>query len=190
MRRLLTGLLAAVLLPITGPAAPVPKHLMKNRPAYYFPTTVGAKWEYESGTVVVVSKVEEGKGAKVVTVTYDGQKGAPFEVVEVSAAGLVRTVSGGGKLDPPLVMLKGPVKVGDSWAMSTAGLEGAKTIGAVETIKVPAGTFEAVRVDSDYTFVGRRRLNSAWYAPGVGLLKMTEDGNTIWLLKSFTPGKE
>ena len=40
----------AVALPIVfapvAPAAPVPKHLMKNQePVCYFPTTVGAKWE-------------------------------------------------------------------------------------------------------------------------------------------------
>jgi hypothetical protein len=191
---LLAVLLAVVLLPLLAPAAPVPKHLMKDRPEYYFPTTVGAKWVYDDtggDYVVIVSQVEDRKGTRVVTVEREtGERRVPEEVMEVSATGFVRTHGPDGALDAPLVILKVPFKVGDSWTIRFDGIEGTKTIGAVETIKVPAGTFEAVRVDTDYARANQRRLNRCWYAPGVGLLKMTEDGNDLWILKSFTPGKE
>jgi hypothetical protein len=48
-----------------------------------------------------------------------------------------------------------------------------------------------VRVDVEYTLGGPKTFSlSAWYAPNVGLVKMTQDGNDIWLLKSFTPGEK
>jgi hypothetical protein len=194
MRRLLPILLAAILFAPGAPGAPVPKHLAGDRPVYYFPTTVGAKWVYDDTNgdyVVVVTRVEERKGTRVVTVereTGDGR--VPEEVMEVSATGFVRTHYPGGVLDPPLEILKVPFKVGDSWPFRLDGCEGTKTISAVETIKVPAGTFEAVRVDTEYTRANQRRLVRSWYAPGIGLLRMTEDGTDLWVLKAFVPGKE
>jgi hypothetical protein len=200
VRCLLPALFAAVLLPHLTPAAPVPKHLMKE-PVYYYPTTVGAKWAYEDDLVRVVSKVEERDGIKVVTVERgDGDQRTPYEVVEVSATGLVRTECSVGKLNPPYVLLKAPFKIGDSWTFdspgspSIAASQGTCVIASVEQIKVPAGTFEAVRVDVDYTInIGnewRPEKIRSWYAPNVGLVKMTnEKGEIVWLLKSFSSGK-
>jgi hypothetical protein len=53
--------------------------------------------------------------------------------------------------------------------------------GPIETVKVPAGKFKAIRVDrkdSDeyYTF---------WYTPGIGLVK-NQDKTSVLELKSFT----
>ena len=196
MRRLFSALLVPTVVAALAPAAPVPKHLMREQgPAYYYPTTVGAKWVYEDTAggdyVVVVTKVEDRKGTKVVTAEREtGEQRVPEEVMEVSATGFVRTHCWDGALDPPLPILNVPFKVGDSWAFRFDGGGGTKTIGAIETIKVPAGTFEAVRVDTDFTRANQRRLTHWWYAPGVGLVKMTEDDRIVWLLKSFTPGKE
>ncbi len=192
MCRLLAVLLVPLAVAAGALAAPVPKHLMKNQgPVYYYPTTVGAKWVYDGDHELVVSKVEDRKGAKVVTVEQETAKGRNVnEVMEVSEAGLARLSCGGAPFDAPLDMLRAPCRVGTTWKVNTAGIEGTDTIAAVETIKVPAGTFEAVRVDAQYTFVNQQRTYSAWYAPGVGLLKMTEGDKVIWLLKSFTPGKE
>ena len=195
MRRFLAVLLVPVVVVALAPAAPVPKHLMKNRgPAYYYPTTVGAKWVYDDNGrdhVLVISKVEDRKAAKVVTVEHDdGKRRTVDEVMEVSEGGLARLACGGEPFGVPLVMLKGPFRAGTTWENKTAGIEGTDTIGAVETIKVPAGTFEAVRVDAEYTLANQPMSYTAWYAPNVGLLKMTEGDKVLWLLKSFTPGKE
>lgn len=193
MRRLLPVLLAPLLFALSAPAAPVPKHLMKDRkPAYYFPTTVGAKWEYDSRTVSVaaVDDSKDVRGAKVVTVcdASPNGRGAIDEVMEVSETGLRRIGFGGDPFDVPLPMLQGPFEVGTKWEIKTKGAEGIGEITAFEVIEVPAGKFEAVRVDLVQKKQGR--TIRAWYAPGVGLLKMTENDRTIWLLKSFTPGKE
>ncbi|QJW97110.1 TapB family protein [Frigoriglobus tundricola] len=191
MRRFLAVLLIPVVVAAVAPAAPVPKHLMKQ-PVYYFPTTVGAKRVYEGNgreQVLVVSKVEDNKGAKVVTVEEEGANGrVANEVMEMSESGLARLGLGGTSFDAPLAMLQAPFRVGTTWKLKAAGVEGTNTITAVETIKVPAGAFEAIRVDSDYTLAGQKRSCSFWYAPGIGLVKTMWDGKEN-VLKSFVPGK-
>jgi hypothetical protein len=177
-----------------GRTAPVPRHLMKDSPVRYHPVTSGAKWEYERDgktVTLVASKVETRGAARVVTVEIQGQdRRGPCWVVEVSEVGLAQTELGGLEMNPPLMWLQAPIKVGNSWGITTRYLKGTKTIGAVEKVTVPAGTFEAVRVDSDYTLQGNKEKGSTWFAPGVGLLRMTDsNGDDVWLLKSFTPGK-
>jgi hypothetical protein len=143
--------------------------------------------------VKVIDKVKDAESAKVITVISLDAKGAKFsdeEETEVSANGLVQRGSGGKQLDVPLVILKTPIAVGTSWEVKTVGFEGVATIGAIETIEVPAGKFEAVRVDLEQTVGGRNRKVQAWYALGIGLVKMTQNGEELWLLKSFTPAKE
>ncbi|MBY0460989.1 MAG: DUF3108 domain-containing protein, partial [Gemmataceae bacterium] len=115
--------------------------------------------------------------------------GVAYQVAEVSAAGVFRTQSAGTVMDPPLALVRTPFRAGDTWAFNTAGLDGTKKVLGVEAVKVPAGTFDAVRIETDYTTGGVRRKSEAWYAPGVGLIKLTEDGRDTMLLKSFTPGK-
>lgn len=190
MRRLLAVILVAVSFAVLAPAAPVPKHLMKNRPVYYFPVTPGATWVYE-GNTYVVEKVENEKGAKIVSVVSvsDGRK-TPGEVMQVSETGLMRLSTGGPLFDVPLPMLQGPFRVGTTWEIKTSGAQGQAKIISLEPIKVPAGTFEAVCVELEQSPGGRPRTIRAWYAPGVGLLKMTENDREIWLLQAFTPGKE
>lgn len=193
VRHVLAALVVSLSGVLIAPAAPVPKHLMKA-PVCYFPTTPGAKWVYDeagSESVFVASAVEERKGTKVVTVERDDRSGrVAEEVMEVSATGTVRTHGRSGVLDAPLEILRVPFRVGDVWAFKSGGLEGTKTVVAVETIKVPAGTFEAVCVDTAYTFGGQKRQSTAWYAPNVGIVKVIQqDTNSTRVLKSFVPGK-
>lgn len=195
MRRLLPLLLFA--LPVfapAAPAAPVPKHLKKDQSTYYYPTTPGAKWVYVSTNrewVYIVTKVEDRKGTKVVTVESEtDDKREPEEVMAVSATGFFRTHDSDGPIDKPLEILRVPFKVGDSWTFHFGGAEGTKTIGAIETIKVPAGTFEVVRVDTELKRGNQVRLTRWWYAPGVGMVQMSEGDTVVWTLKAFTPGKE
>jgi hypothetical protein len=199
--RPLAALSAAILCAALAPAAPVPKQPAKG-PVYYYPTKPGAKWVYDSPggeQNLVVSKVDDRKGTKVVTTeVVTGKKRELFEVVEVSAAGLVETDCPAGKHSPPLVLLKLPFKAGDSWAYDSPGagglaaIKGTRTVVGVEQIKVPAGTFEAVKVNTEYTLnAGARHVVATWYAPNVGLVRIADgDGKSLWLLKSFTPGKD
>lgn|GEM_PF-6361761 len=158
---------------------------------------------YGDDIVLVVSKVEESHGKKVVSIDrVEGQQRSLDEVVEVSPTGLVRLAWGKQKLNPPDVLLKTPFKKGDSWTFDSpssgkiARRKGICTIVGTETIKTPAGSFEAVQVNVDYQIEideeWKKRKLIKWYAPNVGLVKMIGDDNdrVIWLLKSFTPGKK
>lgn len=192
MTRCAVVLLVACAVPSVG-AAPVPKHLAKGAPLYA-PTTVGTKRVYEhrgAEQVLIVTKVENRNGKTVVSVEReDNGKRVADDVVEVSEAGLIRTHWAGIDYDPPLVLVQGPVRVGESWAVKTTGIKGTKKAAAVETIKVPAGTFEAVRIESEYGPATAPSKSTAWYAPNVGLIKVIEgDGTVAWLLKAFEPAK-
>ncbi len=201
MYRFLAVLLVPVVVAAVAPAAPVPKLAGKGETRYY-PTTLGAKWVYTDASgddVLVISKVEEVKGAKVVTVErVEGEKRFPFEKVRVSEGGVARVAIPQGEFDPPLVLLSVPFKVGDAWTYRGAGAgtlaqQRTSAVFGSEKVTVPAGTFDAVRVDAEYTIAfGQATVKhscSFWYAPGVGLVKM-KDGNAERVLKSFTPGKE
>jgi hypothetical protein len=61
------------------------------------------------------------------------------------------------------------------------------TVGQEETVETPAGTFKAIRVTSEMDVV--KGTTTAWYAPGVGMVKYELGTEGIQVLKSFTPGK-
>jgi hypothetical protein len=77
--------------------------------------------------------------------------------------------------DPPVFMLRYPIKVGDSWndtrkvALGTATF--AYRVEKVEEIEVPAGKFNAVKVDSTTKIKNTSLKCSFWFADGVGLVK-------------------
>jgi hypothetical protein len=68
-----------------------------------------------------------------------------------------------------------------------------KAAARVERVKVPVGTFETVRVDSEVLKprqgFGFPIQMTEWYAPGVGVVQRTAYRG-LWVLKSFTPGKD
>jgi DUF3108-like len=209
-RSLVATLLPVVLFAALGTATPVPTHLMK--PVPYHPTAVGTKWVYEDDgadtSTYAVSDAAAGAGGTVVTVVevVDG-RACPWQKVLVSAAGITRIELFGTPLDPPDALLRLPAKAGDSWETEAIGkvggrwdpirrqreeditLVGKRTAGKVERVVVPAGTFTAIRVESEVAINGRARRTTNWYAPGVGLVKLAY-GDSAKVLKSFTPGKE
>ena len=191
MRLAIAVLLAPVLLATLAPAAPVPTHLMRPSP-YYYALAPGSKWVYEDPNgeeTLVVAKVEEVDEAKVVTVDrVIGRTAVVWAKVAVAPRSLIQLESHGQKNDPPLVVLKGSLEVGTAWPVDTGGIKGTMRIGAIEKVTVPAGTFEAVRVDADVAFLGTKKRDRSWYAPAIGLVKMTYDKKER-VLKSFTPGR-
>jgi hypothetical protein len=187
-------------------AAPVPKGEKKE---LYFPTTVGAKWvttmtmgDRTSETTETVTKVEAKGGVYTVTVEVEAKGGAISNNFRVSDKEVARLRRGGGEDDlVPLLRLAG--KVGDKWELAvpagkTPGARAKKltyTLGKEEEVKVPAGTFKAIRVDFEAEQQGRvNQKDATWYAPGVGLVKAIQDiggkAERTVVLKSFTPGKE
>ncbi len=72
-------------------------------------------------------------------------------------------------------------------------VNGTYTLGEVETITVPAGKYEAVKVEcSDYTINHTNKtFHTSWFAPGVGEVKRIDiHGKSIMELTSFTAGKD
>lgn len=190
MTRFAAALFAATAL-APAAAAPVPKHLMTTSPPIYFPTAAGAEWVYENRRPLFVSDVRSRDGVTVVTVMGRANTG-PFvhEVIEIAKAGLFRTRSGNSKFDPPVVLLRTPLKVGNEWTYAYDETNVVVTIAAVETVEVPAGTFECLRVEAVFTTAGTETKYVEWYAPNVGLVRQAgSGGHYTMLLKSFTPGR-
>jgi hypothetical protein len=69
--------------------------------------------------------------------------------VSVSEKGVYVAETAGAKLDPPRTVLELPARAGDRWKreLQKDGLEGTATVGGVERVETPAGTFQALRVD-------------------------------------------
>jgi hypothetical protein len=175
-------------------AAPVPKHLMKAPP--YFPTQVGTEWVYtrlgsDETHVVTGVEVKENETLVIVErVMTDGEK-KPNKVVSVRPDGLFWVAEGGEAYDPPWCILKHPPEVGHAWETKTARATSSpftikRKVVAEERLKVPAGEFQTIRVESESPFA--ISTTTYWYAPRVGIVQIDDPPHLI--LKSFTPGKE
>ncbi len=140
----------------------------------------------------VVTAVEEKDGARIVSVAREEVgKRVPAEKVAVSAKGLARIATGGNDLGYELHLLGLPIKPGQTWTFGATEV----TVVGIERVEVPAGTFQAVRVEKVVPLGGLPVTFSYWYAPDVGVVRRTtrvgERGKEqVEVLKSFTPGKE
>ena len=195
MHRSLVALLAV------GPLVAAPAAKEKEAAVLYFPVAEGAKRVMEASagkagfatkafeTIETVSKVEKATDGKYRVTVERESKGTTFGAVyEVSADGLSRVGTPGPGLVEPVVLLKLPAKPGDTW--KSGG--GTATLGKEETVEVPAGKYKAVPVIVEQDRGGQPVKTTAWYAPGVGMVKSVTTANgfdTTYVLKSFTPGK-
>jgi hypothetical protein len=194
-------------------AAPVPPG--GDKPLYY-PTEVGTKWVWEfpntpgvEPRTLTVSAVKDKDGAKVVTVDEAGADGktAYYKTMKVSEDGLFLVGDRVNSWESPLCILKLPHKDGAKWEAESITEQKVRTGGTYrdkerrqltatgpEEVKVPAGTFNAIRVKE----VVSSRESTYWYAPGVGMVKCQSESRlgakqpTIseTVLKSFTPAKK
>jgi hypothetical protein len=198
--RLILGLsVVAVVVGCAALAAPVPRESQKG-PRLYFPTTVGAEWVYETPEgqeyTDYLSKAEQSDGATVVTVERCAE-GRPqsSETIRVGLDGLFLLANARGKKDPPECMLKLPFKADERWeGYSLLSDPGYVNVAVTEEkVEVPAGTFTAIRVETEETRNGKtQQVWTHWYAPVVGLIKFQgpvsrDRGPTV--LKSFKLGK-
>jgi len=184
--------------PSAAPLAPVPSGA--GQLVMYFPTRVGTKWVYEQSWdddfVETVTAVEEKDGRYIVTVAttaLDDPEGLNpgIEKYLVSADGVfcvasaVQSETDRKDFDLPICLLKLPYKLGDKWGDPKTS-RGESVTGKVETVKVPAGTFEAIRVDRTVS-PGRIGTGeySYWYTPYVGAVKMKINDKVVQM-KSFT----
>jgi hypothetical protein len=95
---------------------------------------------------------------------------------------------------PPRQVLKNPLVVGEKWRWSGKTItqnnvtETNEVIG-LETVKVPAGTFRAMKVVSQVRDTDSGVTRTYWYAEGVGLVKWMTEGGQIkysWELVDYS----
>jgi hypothetical protein len=147
----------------------------------------------------VVTEVErKGETIRVTTRQQVHGGGHTDRTFEASDKGVFLVAVGGKDLPDPRPDLRLPAKAGDAWtwreeAPLFAPAKFTWTVGKWEEVDVPAGKFQALRVELELES-GRppARTGTYWYAPGLGVIKSvlnTSTGVQTTVLKSFKPGK-
>jgi hypothetical protein len=185
----------------------VPKPVIPTLP--YFPLKVGTEWVYEvtgeqkETLTETIMSVEEKDGMRTVklSVVYEevvnGVKMTEksIRMVKVGEHGLFAVAPWPEVPGIAVCLLKLPPKPDSKWKeqFPEKALIRTCTMFEAERIKVPAGEYQAIRVETVYANDGKKeyRFSDDWYAPGVGLVKQQRrDINRVQVLKSFTLGKE
>jgi hypothetical protein len=174
-------------------------------PVPYLPTKVGAKWSYQyrgyaedptgRELVNVVTSVSERKGVRVICVgqMMDDGKVSDGSWMAESADGLRSGYMSGDNFVGCDWLLKLPHVVGTEWREHRDGLNEPPvrrwyTARRFERIEVPAGKFDAERVDRvTEDRDGKRGTRTTWYARGVGSVKEVDSSGAWTVLNKFTP---
>jgi hypothetical protein len=185
-------LCAALLLTLPHLARPAPIPRERQDAGLYHPTRKGDRLVYDYRVAnaesvdetLIVTAVEEKNQCKVVTIGCEqADKIVPRWTVSVSEHGLEVLSQKGKAFNPPDRLVRLPAKVGDKWSDESIQ----RTVGAIEKVEVPAGTFTAIQTECEWLVAeGALQKGTFWYAPEVGLVKM-EVAEVTSVLKSFTP---
>ena len=200
---LLLTLLASVALAV---AAPTPKAASSG--PLYAPTKVGTRWtealKTDKGvirtTVWEVTDAKEKGGEWTVTVTgrvSDDRQPRFTKTVVVSEKGVTHREGEG----TPYSLLRTPVKADATWTEKIrpegGGVEIVHEYRIVgqEKVKVPAGEFDAVKVEMEVKGLPNAAVkNTFWLVAGVGVVKEAQKVNrqapTTTEMGSFEAGKE
>jgi hypothetical protein len=217
MKRLMCVLLAGASVALA--LAPALHGQDKLPESAYYPVQVGTTWHYKVGEGKFSTRVtKHEKVGDVLTARLETSKDGKVIAVEhvgVGAEGVVRhdIEDNSGQqalretLVPPILILKVPPKSGETWKVDSKGQVPASVQGGVggprvyrgtfklgeEEVKVPAGTYKAVRVASqDLEANGLKPTVTTYYAEGVGMVKQViQEGEVkiITELEKFEPGK-
>jgi hypothetical protein len=199
MPRLALALFAVAAL---APAAPVPKAKKAAEP---YPSTVGTKWEYvlqgdsKSLWTEEIVEADEKDGVLTVRVEVKEIRERPKRRNEyhIADGALVLHSQDGTKLDPPTTFFDTGWRAGDTLTQKL-NYPGDKVyeyeyeVGKAEEITTPAGKFVATPVTRRLVKPRKDKSFTAWYAVGVGQVRLTLEGEEtpVLELKSFTPGKK
>ena len=164
--------------------------------ADYWPMKAGSVWNLvlvgngtkSRGTTTVTDVSKDGRNyIATLTQKIDGQP-ATIEKYRITPQGLFRLVSGAdenARIEPPLPVMKSPVKIGDSWTWSgkvnAAGQSlpatGRMTVSGPVTTVTPAGTYKTIKVHFQMTlFANGEKLElptDYYFASGVGMVRQT-----------------
>ncbi len=193
MRRLVALLVVAL-----PAASAAPK--LKDRPEAEacFPTRVGTAWVLWEGRLTdvrVVTRVVDRDGGKLVSVgRVRGWRVVPVERLLVTDHGLYLVGTGTDDIDPPRCLFKPRSAVGDAWTAEVADGIATYKRGTKVDVIVPAGSYVGTPVTSITAYTKGKHAGersdaaTVWYSPGVGVVRIEEDG-TSWVLKVFCPGR-
>ena len=159
---------------------PVAPKQEKQQPDY-FPIALGNKWHLQfekkgvktSGIMEVV-KVETAAGQTraFLEMTMMGKKLPRDGQISTSDKGVFLH-----KLEPPVCLLKYPVKEGASWRVQSKnnGVEYLVvcTVGKWEQVEVPAGKFKAIKVHVEYEENVAPFTTDYWFAADVGIVMLS-----------------
>jgi hypothetical protein len=169
----------------------------------YLATTRGSKWVYQesdkSTFTVVLTAVERTEKRTVVTLELEKPDGktSPKEKLALSALAIHRIAAVGNPVEPPFCLLMIPHGEVKKWETKLGGeifqIRGNHSASGPESVRVPAGQFKCIRVESEDVISGgledHRNRQTDWFAPGVGVVKSELNGRKTELIK-FIPGKE
>ncbi|MFN3429569.1 MAG: hypothetical protein ACK46X_06420 [Candidatus Sericytochromatia bacterium] len=164
---------------------------VRSAQADFYPVTPGSTWEYQlhqrqaNGdtqtrpmTIAIDSAKTRADGVVEAVTSRRYQSWAPpaTRVLKFPDRVVLSRLSD-PEDGPSITVLKLPLEPGAAWPGRP--LEGGhkETIRAIgrEAVTVPAGTFEAYRVDHELAYAnGDSDTLHYWYAPGVGVVKMIE----------------
>lgn len=176
--------------PAAGSTEPAPAAVeVVEKQANYYPLQLGATWRsrftFDGRTCEVVTriaKIEKIDGvelARLEASVSDAPSPASTEHLRATPEGVFRQRYNGLEVEPPLCLLKYPIREGETWkADFKAGSEEVKGTCRVlpaEEVTVPAGTFTAARVLLEIND-GRMTIKTTyWFAPDLGIVKQTVD---------------
>ena len=151
----------------------------------YYPMKEGNSWTYSLPTggdmTMKVTGFEEVKGVKCARVEGEmaGQgKVSSWIATDADGIRMYKFKSPQAEIEfgkPPL-QIKLPFKQGDKWQSSLPlqqPVDAAMESAGRETVKVPAGTFECIRINTVVTVGENKLTTSTWYADGVGQVQVT-----------------
>ncbi len=170
----------------------------------FYPLAVGNQWDYEvhaNGNVSEISnrvakkEVIDGETLYRVDTSAGGNVSAS-EHLRHAQAGLYRDRFNGLEFSPPIILLKNPPTPGEKWETVTKvgdqDFNVKCVIGDYEDVKVPAGTFKALKLNVSTTVGPDTFVSDYWFAPETGIVQQGLDLagiKALLKLKKFTAGK-
>jgi hypothetical protein len=161
---------------------------VKGKQADYYPLRVGNKWHYQldvNGKAINmvghIAKTETVNGVSMARFegSVDGKTVTATEHLSSSDKGVFRHRYNGQEMDPPLTLMKYPIKEGETWTTQTKvsgqELKIETTVGKWEEVEVPAGKFKAIPVLIVTKEAGNTISAKYWFAANVGVVMQDMD---------------